>query len=121
MKNKKITVSIGISAYNEEANIKKLLLSLLTQKRIGFKIKEIVILSDGSNDKTISLAKSVDSNLIKIIDRKIRRGKVIRQNEILKLINSDVLVLLDADVIPANNMLLRNLVKPILEDKADLV
>lgn len=121
MKNKKITVSIGIPTYNEEANIKKLLLSLLDQQLIGFKIKEIVVLSDGSNDKTISSAKAVDSNLIKILDRKIRRGKIICQNEILKLINSDVLVLLDADVIPANDMLLRNLIEPILEDKADLV
>lgn len=121
MKNKKITVSIGITAYNEEANIEKLLLSLLSQKRNGFEIKEIVVLSDGSNDKTISIASSVDSNLIKIIDRKARKGKVIRQNEILKSTKSDVLVLLDADVIPANDMLLRNLIKPIFEDKADLV
>lgn len=121
MKNKKITVSIGIPAYNEEANIKNLLLFLFEQKQVGFKIKEIVVLSDGSNDKTISLAKSVDSNLIKIIDRKIRRGKIICQNEILKLVRNDVLVLLDADIIPANDKFLENLVRPILKNKADLV
>lgn len=120
-KTKKLTVSIGIPAFNEEANIQKLLLSLLGQKQEIYKLKEIIVVSDGSNDKTISMANSINSNLIKIIDGKIRKGKIIRQNEILKSINNDILVLLDADIIPANDKFLGNLIRPILENKADLV
>jgi len=49
---KLITVSIGIPAYNEEANIGKLLSSLIKQKEAGFIIKEIIVVSDQSTDKT---------------------------------------------------------------------
>ena len=45
------TLTIGIAAYNEEANIDALLDSLLAQKTT-IPINEILVVSDASTDKT---------------------------------------------------------------------
>lgn len=118
MKNKILTVSVGIPAYNEKANIQFLLKSLLVQKLKHTKLTKIVVISDGSTDKTLNKAKSVKDKRILVIDRKKRLGMSATQNEILKYIKSDVLVLLDADVIPADKFFIENMVKPLLKDEA---
>ena len=109
---KKPTVSIGIPAYNEEANIKNLLTALLGQKQDDFELSEIIVVSDGSFDGTVKEAQSVHSEITSIINRQERKGKTESQNEILKIFKGDILVLLDADTIPKNNLFLSCLVKP---------
>ena len=52
------TVTIATIACNEEANIKKFLESVLDQKEKGFKISTILVISDGSTDHTVKIAKS---------------------------------------------------------------
>ena len=111
---KKPTVSIGIPAYNEEANIKNLLTALLVQKRDDFELLEIIVVSDGSNDKTVEEVKSLASKKILIIDGKDRKGQSQRQNEIVSIFNGDFLVLLNADILPENEMFLSNMIKPFL-------
>ena len=112
--NKKPTVTIGIPAYNEEANIKNLLEALLSQKQESFELLEIIVVSDGSSDDTVKEAQSVHSEIISIINRQERKGKTESQNEILKIFKGDILVLLDADIIPKNEMFLSNMIKPFL-------
>lgn len=112
IKIKKPTVSIGIPAYNEEANIKNLLTALLEQKQDGFELLEIIVVSDGSSDNTAKEAKSVVNEKISIIDNVERKGKTESQNEILKIFKGDILVLLDADIIPKDGLFISNLVKP---------
>lgn len=108
----KPTVSIGIPAYNEEANIKNLLTALLSQKQDDFEILEIIVISDGSSDNTVKEAESVPSAKISIIDNVERKGKTESQNEILKIFKGDILLLLDADIIPKEGLFVSNLVKP---------
>lgn len=117
MKMKKPTVTIGIAAYNEEGNIKKLLRSLLKQNAVNFKLKEILIVSDGSTDKTNSIVKSVKNRLIKLFINKKRLGKNKTLNKIVKKTSSDILVLFDADILPKNEYCLSWLVTPILIDE----
>lgn len=112
--NKKPTVSIGIPAYNEEANIRNLLTALLEQRQDNFELLEIIVVSDGSMDNTIAEAKSVTNEKISIIDNVERKGKTESQNEILKIFRGDILVLLDADIIPKNGLFISNLIKPFL-------
>ena len=50
--NKKLTVSVGIPAYDEEANIKSLLEAILQQRQENFILKSIIVVSDGSTDRT---------------------------------------------------------------------
>ena len=113
----KLTVSVGIPAYNEEANIRLLLDGLLKQKIKNIILEKIVVVSDGSSDQTVSQAKLVKNPLIKIIDRKNRLGLNETQNEIAKQIKSDVLVLIDADTLPNNIHFIEEIVKPIDKDK----
>ena len=54
---KKLRISIGIPAYNEGGNIARLLRSVLGQKKREL-IDEIIVISDGSSDNTVSEVKT---------------------------------------------------------------
>jgi len=96
---KKITVTIGIAAYNEEKNIANLLKSLLAQKENQIVIEAIRIASDGSTDSTVAKVKTFGDKRIKCIDDQKRLGKPSRLNYFFKKTTSDVLVIIDADMI----------------------
>lgn len=114
---KKPTITIGIPAYNEEANIQLLLENLLSQKIRKAILEKIIIISDGSSDKTVSKVKLIVDKRIKIIEQKHRLGILKTQNDIVKNTHSDILVLLDADVLPANNYFIEEITKPIIKNK----
>ncbi len=95
---KTLSLSIGISAYNEEANIKSLLESLLQQQTEGFSLKEIIVISDGSTDQTVQKVKEIQNKRITVISFSQKRGKSYRLNQLFKLFQGDVLFLLDADI-----------------------
>lgn len=115
------TISIAIPAFNEEKNIKNLLQNLLQQRQENFTLKEIIVLSDGSEDNTVSEAKSVVDKKIQVIDSHERFGKSKRLDELFKLFTGDILVLLDADVIPVNKNTLEELVQPFENPNVQLV
>lgn len=117
MKKNKKTLAIGIPAYNEEKNIKFLLKALAKQKINGLEIKKIIVVSDGSTDRTVMIAKSIKIPQLKVIDNKKRLGKTSRLNEISKLANTDILVLLDADILPANSNFIQMIADPLLRDE----
>lgn len=112
MNAKRYTVSVGIPAYNEAANIKYLLEALLAQKEEGFALKEIIVVSDCSTDKTAELVRSVADPRITLIENKARIGQALSQNVILEKFDADILVLLNADVLPVNKNMLKNIVQP---------
>ena len=84
------TVSVIIPAYNEAANIAALLRSILSQEATNFRLIEIIVLSDGSTDRTVSEAQSVQDFRIDVIDDHTRKGKITRFNELLTLAKSDL-------------------------------
>lgn len=119
---KNTTVTIGIPAYNEEQNIKILLNELLRQKLSSAEIINIIVVSDASNDMTVYFVNSINDKRIKVIIHKKRVGKSQSINEIINLTKEDVLVILDADILPANDQFLHNLIEPIAKsDKIGLV
>lgn len=118
MNNKKLTVTIGIPAYNEEQNIASLLVRLLQQKTVSVTLKEIIIVSDGSTDKTAKIAQALKDKRIVLIERKRRIGLSATQNEIVKRAVGDILILLDADVLPSDDLLIEELAKPVRTDSA---
>ncbi|MDO8551723.1 MAG: glycosyltransferase [bacterium] len=107
---KKISVSVGIPAYNEEDNIGLLLKEVLEQEEKDFVFREILIVSDGSNDKTVEEAKKVSDPRIKIFDNKTRQGKASRLNEIFNMADGELLVLFDADIQIISTKTIYNLV-----------
>lgn len=118
MKNKKLTVTIGIPAYNEEANIGYLLKSLIEQKGENFMIDKIIVSSDGSTDRTFEIVKSFKDSIIKLLENKKRRGQASCQNQLATYAKSDIFVLLEADTLPADQNYIKNLVEPLTQDSS---
>ena len=114
MTDTKLTISIGIPAYNEEANIRNLIDSILSQVVSLGELKEIIIVSDGSTDKTVMLASYFSDGRIVVVENKERAGKMVRQNQIFNRAVGDVLIMFDADVIPVGTAFIDTLVAPFL-------
>lgn len=114
---KKPTVTIGIPAYNEEANIKVLLKSLLGQSQVHCKIIEIIVVSDGCSDATVKKVKGIRNKKIKLLVFPKRKGVNMAQNKILKQAKGNILVMLNADVLPAHKDFIEEIINPILRDK----
>jgi glycosyltransferase involved in cell wall biosynthesis len=113
------TVTIAICALNEAANIGPVLESIKNQKIVGFKLEKVLLISDGSTDDTVKIAKSLGVPKLVIKDYKKRLGKSTRLNEIYGKhgVTSDIVVQPDADVILAHPYVLRDVVKPFMEGK----
>jgi len=117
MKKSLPTVSIGIPAYNEEANIAKLLNALLLQDMSQYKLEKIVVISDRCDDGTVDEVKAILDKRVRLVVGKVRKGQAIRQNEIVCMCKADLLVLLNADVLPVNKDCIANLITPMIKDK----
>lgn len=115
------TITVGIPAYNEEANIATLVREILQQTQKSFVLEAIIISSDGSSDNTVGVVKNIKNKKIIILDNKDRKGQATRQNQILKQVTSDALVLINADCVIDSPDFLTEIVSPIFSKKADLV
>lgn len=116
---KKITLTIGIPAYNEEKNIEVFLRSLFKQKLKNIALLEILVYSDASSDKTNSIVEELAKTFsqIKLIRGTSRKGKYFRVNELFKKSTTDVLVILDADIALVGDNFLEKLVTALISDK----
>lgn len=118
------TVTIGIAAYNEEHNLKKLIGSLLRQKQHNFKLENIIVTSDGSTDKTAETVKRYvrRGSIVHLKVNRKNKGQNTTQNDLLKNCESDFLILIEADTVPSDVNYLEKLLKPMIQDKrVDLV
>lgn len=114
---KKTTITIGIPAYNEEANIVYLIKSLLKQKLVNASITKIYVISDSSTDKTVEKAKGVKDLRLVVLNNASRKGKTYILNSLFKKSKNDFLVVLDADVVPASDNFIQELIMPALNKK----
>lgn len=117
---KKMTITVGIPAYNEEGNIVLLLHDLLAQDVKSYTIEKIIVASDKSTDATDQLTKSLRNKKIVLLSTKKREGQAARQNQILLETKSDILVLLNADVRIPDKSFLEKIAAPIAKEDADL-
>ena len=96
------TIWIGLPAFNEEKAIKKVLKSIINLKKKINKIR-VIIVNDGSKDKTLLNAKKFQKKLnIKIINNKKNKGLGNALYTLIlffkkKSIGDDKLVLMDCD------------------------
>ncbi len=116
----KTTVTIGIPAYNEEANIKSLILSVLKQDSSTYILKKIIVVVDACTDKTIEEVMSIKDKKITVIINRERKGKAFGLNVIAKNSSTEILVQLDADILIRDKRTLEKLIEPILLKGADL-
>ncbi len=114
MINKK-TVTIGIPAYNEEGNIAYIIKDILAQKENDYTLTEIIIASDGSSDETCDKVRAFGDKRITLLDFKDRQGPAARQNYIMEKVDSDILVILNADIKLDGDMFINKLIQPIIQ------
>ncbi len=104
-------IAIIIPAYNEENNISNILKDIFKQKEKNFVIHQIIVLNDGSTDKTVQKVNSIKDKRIRLISGTDRKGKTFRMNEVFKILKEDILVQFDADIRLIDNNTLYNLVE----------
>lgn len=110
---KLLTISICIPAYNEQHNMDNILRQILLQKQKGFIIEKIIVASDGSTDNTVKIAREYENRGVKVIEGKDNRGQNYRQNEMISKTSSDILVLLNADILLKDDLAISRLIAPI--------
>lgn len=114
----KLSVSIGICAYNEENNLAYLLDSVFGQKTERVSIKEVIVISDGSTDGTDEIIRRIAASGRLVSLRNQRRlGKYVAINRFLKEAKSDIFVLASADIILESDAI-EKLCLPFFEDES---
>jgi len=112
----KPTVTVAISALNEEGTIGALIKAILEQRTDGFDLEKILIVSDGSTDRTVEIASSFCDARIEVRSHKTRRGLLVRLNEIYLNSASDILVQFDADIVIPDALVIEKLIKAFIQD-----
>lgn len=117
---KNITVTVGIPAYNEEKNIANVINDILGQKQDGWTLKEILVFSDGSSDKTVEIVKGFKNPHIKVNSDMERKGQIGRVQDMFDNMQGDILVMFDADLRLENDNIITSMTKPYKKD-ADIM
>ena len=115
----KPSLSIIITAYNEEASIQACLESLVAQTQNSFMLCEIIVISDGSTDQTVSVAKNVNNNLIRVIKHNENKGMQERLNEGFREAQGDYLFKIDADLTLFKKTSLEEIMNSALQSQVD--
>lgn len=106
-------ISCLIPAYNEEKYIKDV---IEVVKNCDF-VDEIIVISDGSTDKTAEIAEALGIKVIKL-EKNLGKGGAI--NEGLKYAQGNIILLVDADLRGLNRENLYKLIKPVLQNKVEM-
>ena len=98
---KKYSISILVPAYNEEKTIQDTINSIF---EVDYPIKEVIVLNDGSKDRTKEFAEELKKrypNLIVV--NKENSGKADSLNVGIKMAKGELVVVVDADSYPAKD------------------
>jgi poly-beta-1,6-N-acetyl-D-glucosamine synthase len=97
-----IKCSIGIMAYNEEANIGRSIHAVLAQQGSSTRIEEVIIVASGCTDRTVPIVAEIalQEPRVRLCLQEKREGKASAINLFLKQASSPIVVLIGADVLP---------------------
>jgi biofilm PGA synthesis N-glycosyltransferase PgaC len=101
----KIRCSVGITAYNEEANIGALLEAMLSQRLYTVEISEIIVVASGCTDRTVPIVQEYMARdpRIRLLVQERREGKVSAVNLFLQHAKEEICVLESGDTLPSLN------------------
>ena len=88
-------ISLIITAYNEEKRLQEKLDNTLSLDYPRDKL-EIIVVSDGSTDQTVAIARTYQDRGIKLLEIPERHGKHYSQGQGIKKVQSEIVVLTDA-------------------------
>jgi cellulose synthase/poly-beta-1,6-N-acetylglucosamine synthase-like glycosyltransferase len=98
----RIRCSVGITAYNEEANIGKLLQAMLDQQLENVEITEIIVVASACTDNTVPIVSrfAEENPRVHLIVQEKREGKPAAVNLFLRAATEDICVLESGDTLP---------------------
>jgi cellulose synthase/poly-beta-1,6-N-acetylglucosamine synthase-like glycosyltransferase len=113
------SITVGICAYNEESNIEQSVRSVYSQILQGFSVNEVIVISSGSTDRTDEIIKNLmlEYNNLRLIRQEKREGKNSAINCLLNNKCTEIIILLNADNVLAQNDSLSNLIRPLIDSK----
>ncbi len=116
-----IRCSVGITAYNEEKNIGKLLDAMLAQKLESVEITEIIVVASGCTDRTVPMVQDhcARDSRVRLIAQDKREGKTSAINQFLQNAQEDICVLESGDTLPREDSI-ENLVKLFADPKVGM-
>jgi cellulose synthase/poly-beta-1,6-N-acetylglucosamine synthase-like glycosyltransferase len=112
------TLSVIVAAYNEEGCIADKIKNFLECRYAG--IAEMIVVSDGSTDKTAEIASSMASERVRVIAQRSRAGKGAAVNAGVAAARGEVIVFTDANTMFAADAL-TELVRPLRDKSIGLV
>lgn len=117
----KVRCSVGVTAYNEESNIGRLLDALLAQEFHLVEMSEIIVVASGCTDNTVPIVEEycAKTPLIKLIVQEKREGKTAAINLFLKEAKEDICVLESGDTLPRYDTI-EHLVRPFIDPKVGM-
>ena len=110
-------VTAVVPVYNEEKTIKGVLEVLSSSKDID----EILVIDDGSTDKTPDIIKRLQANKMEYIKLKRNIGKDNAIRKCAKNINSEIVMIFDSDLIGFEKHHIENMLNALVEEKAGMV
>lgn len=112
----KPTLTIAITAYNEAENIAGLLSTLLHQTVTSADLRNILVVSDASTDNTDGIVRSFKGRGVELVRVVTRGGSIRARNMILTQTDTDILIILDADILPEADGFVDALIGPLIAD-----
>jgi glycosyltransferase involved in cell wall biosynthesis len=112
-KDKLFKVTAIIAAYNEEKTIGSIIDVL---KEVPL-VEQIVVVSDGSTDRTVEIARDKGVEVVELLHNIGKGGALYRG---LEYIRTEVVLLLDADLVGLQKEHVEALIRPVLDDEADV-
>lgn len=114
--NKKVTAIV--CAYNEERTISSVIKAILNCEIVG----ELIVVNDGSQDKTSELIRQfINDEKLLFIDLPQNMGKGYCMAEGVAKASNEIIVFVDGDLCNFSCKYIKQLVKPILNNEADMV
>ncbi len=105
-------ISVVIAAYNEEPRIANVLKVVQHHPLIN----EVIVVNDGSSDKTSDIVRQFD---VTLIENEKNLGKTLSIKKGIEAAKNDLIMLLDADLIGLSPESISELAKPVLGGKVD--
>jgi biofilm PGA synthesis N-glycosyltransferase PgaC len=98
---RRLGCSVGIMAYNEEANIGEAIGTILGQNVTSGHIAELIVVASGCEDRTAAIVADIAGQdpRVRLIEQPRREGKASAINLFISAARSPVLVMVSADVL----------------------
>ncbi len=107
------SVSVVIPAYNEEATVAEV---VSVARKLSY-VDEVIVVDDGSTDRTVEEAESAGATVISHIMNE-GKGSAIKTG--FKNSHGDIVAFIDADVSNFTSEKIDKIIRPILEDRTDI-